>query len=80
MNELLLAYSKEIDFREPMTLEELIESHRNLRKVNRTYHERWNEEVNAAVNARVSVTINNQYVLWSDLEKMTLVEIAERIG
>lgn len=80
MNELLLAYSKEINLREPMTLQELIDSHRHLREVNRTYNERWNEWVNAAVNARVSDIISTKYVRWSELGKMALADIVEFIG
>lgn len=79
MNELLLEYSKEIGLKEPLTLQELIDSHRNLRSINKSYHDNWNKEVNEAVARRVCAAINKQYVKWSELEKMTLSEIVERI-
>lgn len=74
--ELIEAYSKEINLSEPMTLQELIGSHRHLRGVNRAYCEQWNEEINA----RVSDIISTKYVRWSELGKMTLADIVEFIG
>lgn len=77
---LIEAYCKEIIPNSPtMTLEKLIESHRSLRETNRAYHHQWLEELGAAVDKRVEMRINDRYVLWSDLEKMTLAEIVERI-
>lgn len=81
-DELLEAYGKEIcpDYNYSITLEQLIESHRSMRENNRIYNNHWKEEVNAAVERRVKMVITDSYVLWSELEKMTLAEIAARIS
>ena len=63
-----------------MTLEELIDSHRSLRESNKVYLNQWREEVDAAVNNLLKMRINDQYVRWDELEKMTLAEIVLRIG
>ena len=80
--ELLEAYGKEIglDYNDSITLEQLIESHRSMRETNRIYHNHWREEVNATVEKRVKMVVTDSYVLWSELEKMTLAEIAARIS
>ncbi len=80
-DELLSEYGKEIcpDYYS-ITLEQLIESHRSMRETNRIYHNHWREEVNATVEKRVKMVVTDSYVLWSELEKMTLAEIAERIS
>ena len=80
-DELLEAYGKEIcpDYYS-ITLEQLIDSHRSMRETNRIYSNHWKQEVNAAVEKRVKMVVTDSYVLWSELEKMTLSEIAARIS
>ena len=77
---LIEAYCREIGSRDTMTLEELIDSHRSLRESNKVYLNQWREEVDAAVNNLLKMRINDQYVRWDELEKMTLAEIVLRIG
>ena len=80
-DELLSEYGKEIcpDYHS-ITLEQLIDSHRSMRETNRIYSNHWKQEVNAAVEKRVKMVVTDSYVLWSELEKMTLSEIAARIS
>ena len=80
--ELLEAYTVELMLNEPLTLQELINSHRIIRQ---EYGDTWRNKLEVLYEARQLgyeqglKRVDEEYVSWDDLSKMTITEIVKKL-
>lgn len=79
--ELLRDYSKERGLCEPMTVADLIDSHRNLiNELNRTTRKEWKDEMEEARKRVISMEMDSTWIKIDKLRKMTVQELVNLIG
>lgn len=82
--ELLLGYGTELGLQDPtiLTVSTLVSSHRALRNDVDFVHERevWKSEMKAAADRVHNIALDSTWVKWSELKRMDLVSIMERIS
>ena len=80
--ELLEAYTIELMLNEPLTLQELINSHRTIRQ---EYGDMWRNRLEVLSEARQLGyeqglrKVTEDFVSWDDLSKMTITEIVKKL-
>ena len=80
--ELLEAYAIELILNEPLTLQELINSHRTIRQ---EYGYMWRNKLEVLSEARHQgyeqglKRVDEDFVSWDDLSKMTITEIVKKL-
>lgn len=80
--DLLQAYTVELMLNEPLTLQELISSHRIIRQ---EYGNMWRNKLEVLSEARQLgyeqglKRVNEEHVSWDDLSKMTITEIVKKL-
>lgn len=81
---LLHDYSKELGLYEPLTLEELIVSHRSLRSNNITFTQHLNETLKEAREEAYNRLYKDKtklgFIAIDDLRVMTIAQLCELIG
>ena len=80
--ELLQEYAAELSTTQPLTLQELINSHRTIRQ---EYGDMWRNKLEVLAEARNLGQeqglrqVTEDFVSWDDLSKMTITEIVKKL-
>ena len=80
--ELLQEYAAELSITQPLTLQELINSHRTIRQ---EYGDMWRNKLEVLYEARQLGyeqglrQVTEDFVSWDDLSKMTITEIVKKL-